>query len=69
MREEGYHNKWYAKNKDRLQEKNKTRLTCEICGCTVSLGGKYQHLKSAKHKAVEKVLKKNGVRIKNNFIV
>ena len=43
-----YHVQWYAKNKDKIAEKRKEKVTCE-CGSEVIRNGLPRHRKSKKH--------------------
>jgi hypothetical protein len=48
-----YSKEWYEANKESILEKQQTTYTCE-CGSIIRLGGKQEHLKSAKHTTFSK---------------
>lgn len=43
--------KYHQKNKEQISEKKKVKITCEVCGLTVSKSGVARHRRSKKHLA------------------
>tara|TARA_R110001632_G_scaffold28910_2_gene76940 strand:- start:1162 stop:1635 length:474 start_codon:yes stop_codon:yes gene_type:complete len=43
------HKEYYEDNIEKINEKRKEKITCEICNCTISRDGLGRHKKSEKH--------------------
>ena len=45
----GYYKKWYYNNWQKRRDYLKEPIICN-CGCKITRGAKYEHLKTKKHK-------------------
>jgi hypothetical protein len=50
-----YNERYYNKKKDKLLEKAKEKVYCEICDAYINKSSYLRHLKSSKHKLKEQI--------------